>query len=556
MNNFYSLLIAFTFFTLFHKRSFSQEEQPLRIEIEAKASSGQYNIVPVGKEGLILFYESDEREKGNKSWYFTKYNENFKEVWNKKFPVNSSLDFIRYYYNNSELLYVLLAEVVRSSAKSPGIEIARNYQVISINIVNGSVSSVAGDIPVKFTPTDFKVTDENVFFSGFTRPTNMQVCMRTMFIYATCCIPIFLGGLEFKYQPVLFHINLKNQKKEMMALNYPGSAGIVSLGINDKTENIAATIKHRPAKKEFNLYLKEFSSDGKTLSNFKIEPGGTNELLTGKILNLGKDEKLIIGTYSSSAEKQPFGVRMQMAMYGTTSELRSEGFYISRFNGSRQEYIQYHPFSKFENLFSGKQKEQIKKAEKQGKEINVNYFNLLIHDIIVDEDQYIMIAEAYHPEYHTEYRYVYTTNGMQMQAVRVFDGYRYDYAIVAGFDESGKMLWDNIFEIADILSFNLKERIKVIGNPDMLTLVYSQGGSIKSKVISGGKVVEEKEKTKIETTYSDDKVKANYNSDLDYWYDNYFIAYGYQKIKADKEGKEKGEKRKRNVFYFNKISYE
>lgn len=548
MKNFYSTAVAMLCaMLLLHENAFSQKEQPLRVEIEAKASADQYNIVPVGQEGLILFFESDEREKGNKSWYFTKYNENFKEVWDKKFPVSSGLDFIRYYYDNSELLYVLLAEKLKTNPKSPMVEIARNYQVLSLNIINGSISSVPGEIPAKFTPTDFKVTDDHVFFGGFTRPTNMQVCMRSLFLYATCCIPIFFGGLEFKYQPMLFHLNLKNQKKEMIALNYPGSAGLVSLAINEKTENLAATIKHRPSKKEFNLYIKEFSPDGKALANFKIEPKGPNELLSGKILNIGKEEKVIIGTFSSSAKKQSFGVKMQMAMYGTTSELQSEGLYISKFIGSRQEYIQYYPFAKFNNLLSDKKKKE---------EVSVIYYNLLVHDIIADDDQYIMVAEAYHPEYHTEYRYVYTTNGMQMQAVRVFDGYRYDYAIVAGFDKDGKMLWDNIFEIADILSFNLKERVKVLGTPDMLSLVYSQGGSIKSKIISGGKVIEEKEKTKIETNYTDDKVKANYNSDLDYWYKNYFIAYGYQKIKTDKEAKQKGEKRKRNVFYFNKISYE
>lgn len=557
MKNFYCPAVALMcFMLLFDKISFSQKEQPLRVEIEAKASANQYNIVPVGQEGLILFFESDEREKGNKSWYFTKYNENFKEVWDKKFPVSANLDFIRYYYDNSELLYVLLAQKVSSGEKSTTLEIIKSYQVLSINIINGSIVSVTGEIPAKFSPTDFKVIDENVFFGGFTRPTSMQVCMRSMFLYATCCIPIFLGGLEFKYQPVMFHLNLKNQKKEMIALNYPGSAGMVSLCINKKTENLSATIKHRPTKKEFNLYMKEFSPEGKALANFKIEPKGTNELLSGKIHPIGKEEKIIIGTFSSSAKKQSFAMKMQMAMYGTTSELQSEGLYISKFLGSRQEYIQYYPFAKFKNLLGDKKKEKIKKAEEKGKEVSINYYNLLVHDIMAEDDQYIMVAEAYHPEYHTEHRYVYTTNGMQMQAVRVFDGYRYDYAIVAGFDKDGKMLWDNIFEISDILTFNLKERVKVLGNPDMLTLVYSQGGSIKSNVISGGKIVEEKEKTKIETNYSDDKVKANYYSDLDYWYNNYFIAYGYQKIKTDKEAKQKGEKRKRNVFYFNKISYE
>jgi hypothetical protein len=39
---------------------------------------------------------------------------------------------------------------------------------------------------------------------------------------------------------------------------------------------------------------------------------------------------------------------------------------------------------------------------------------------------------------------------------------------------------------------------------------------------------------------------------IEYWYGNYFIAYGYQSL----EGKdEKGKKQKRTVFYLNKVSY-
>jgi regulation of enolase protein 1 (concanavalin A-like superfamily) len=46
-----------------------------------------------------------------------------------------------------------------------------------------------------------------------------------------------------------------------------------------------------------------------------------------------------------------------------------------------------------------------------------------------------------------------------------------------------------------------------------------------------------------------DKVKLTTSDNIDFWYNNYFIASGYQKISNDQEGG------KRNVFYLNKVSF-
>ena len=49
-----------------------------------------------------------------------------------------------------------------------------------------------------------------------------------------------------------------------------------------------------------------------------------------------------------------------------------------------------------------------------------------------------------------------------------------------------------------------------------------------------------------------DKIKWNSNSSIEYWYDDYFLAFGIVKIKNKEK---KGDERKRTVFYVNKIAY-
>jgi len=167
-------------------------------------------------------------------------------------------------------------------------------------------------------------------------------------------------------------------------------------------------------------------------------------------------------------------------------------------------------------------------------------------------DEFVMVAEAYYPEYETHCETVFNPNGSTYQrCYTVFVGYRFTHAIIAGFDESGELIWDNSFEIMDILTYDLKPKVKFLLEDNEILLVYSFNGEIKTKVVSGKAVVEGKTGVKIDTGDSNDKVKENYGSGIEYWYDNYFIAYGYQRIKGDKNSG----KSKRKVFYFNKIEY-
>ena len=134
----------------------------------------------------------------------------------------------------------------------------------------------------------------------------------------------------------------------------------------------------------------------------------------------------------------------------------------------------------------GKQQERmeskIQKRKKQGKDLRLQY-RLLVHDIIQRNGQYIMIAEAYYPEYRNNNNYYGSPmmGGFGMgggfgigfgspwgyspysnyRSYPVFDGYVYPHAVIAGFDMQGNLLWDNSFEINDVKTFVLKEKVKV-----------------------------------------------------------------------------------------------
>src|SRR5688572_18206957 len=113
-----------------------------------------------------------------------------------------------------------------------------------------------------------------------------------------------------------------------------------------------------------------------------------------------------------------------------------------------------------------KQQEKIeKKKEKKeasGEELNLSFY-VTVHDITVKDGEYFFLGEFYYPTYRTE---SYTTMGANGTMVthyrRVFDGYQYSHASVAGFDMSGKLLWSNTFEMwLNYKPFKVKQFIRM-----------------------------------------------------------------------------------------------
>lgn len=529
-------------------------QQPLRVEIEAKSTSDEYYVVPVGPEGVILFSETDESAgKGRKLYMFTKYDTEFKEEWTKQFPVRRELSFTGFDVSGKNV-YVLLSE-----SKPKG-----DFQIIQVNFDNGEISSASGVTPLKTAVTDFKVVGKDAYLGGTTMPTFMQTCGKSLFLYATCMIPVCFGAGEIKQKPVLIHTDLATGRSSPFVYRHKGSSQVSDINKDEKSGTSSVVVINRPKKDVFTLAVQEFADDGRLENTITINPRGKNELLNGRVTTLNNNDKLLIGTYSQPAKKKTLGEKIARAMAKTTSPTFSNGLYISKISkDGDQEFIQYYPFSSFEKFWdflrprtAERAKKRAKRREQEGRSSEMNY-NLLVHDIIEKNDQYIMVAEAYYPEYHYETRTTYVNGQPQTTWVKVFDGFRYTHAIIAGFNKDGDMLWDNSFEIWDILSFQLKERVKVLTDGEDIVLAYSNGGAIKSKVIRGREVLDGKSSTPIETNYSDDKVRMNYNSDMAFWYDNYFITWGYQKIKnTSKEVRKETGKRRRTVFYFNKIAFQ
>lgn len=521
-------------------------QKPIRVEVEAKSGSDIYRILPFGENGVMLFYQSNERRKDdNERWFFNFYDTDFKKLWEKELMVRKTWNF-RNFDSDNENLFLFFTK--------PYLKETTPILITTVNIKDGNHQMQSKEIPAKAVLQEFYIAKKNAYIGGHTIQPKITHIAQSCFSFTL--VPFFTGASLVREKPVIFSWNLENNQSLLTETSFKRDAFVEDIQSSTKEGTANYVVKSQPPRKKQNkLVIYNVDANGNKEKSFVIKSQDKNRRLnTGKLYPLDEDAYITIGTYYAEPRSKIFYSKKQTEKYST-------GIYFTKTKNGQQELIRYYNFTKFDKLiysFNKKRtKRLIKKAErkeKKGKEISFNY-QLLFHDIIKRDGQYLLIAEAYYPQYRTVYYTYYDFYGRPITTTRtIFEGYRYTDAIVAAIDINGELLWDNSFMIKNILTHNLKERVKVLFDGEDIILLYSSGGKIASKVIRNDEVVEGLDYTEIETSFRSDKVLEDYRSDIVYWYDNYFISYGYQKIKNRLQRPTK--KRKRTVFYFNKVAFQ
>jgi len=83
-----------------------------------------------------------------------------------------------------------------------------------------------------------------------------------------------------------------------------------------------------------------------------------------------------------------------------------------------------------------------------------------------------------------------------------------------------------------------------------LAFFYSSQNRLYYKISGGPNSDNTLQNISLESTYKGDKVTEDLGSKMIHWYNNYFICYGYQKIKNNRVSGGK-----RTIFYFNKLAF-
>lgn len=492
-------------------------DRPVRVEIPARSTDETYHIIPVNSTGALLYFRSVETVNDTLTkWYFSLYDQDLGTVWVKSIPVRTGLEVKDYFLENEQLALFFLA-----GEKTKGITAAE--MIVTLDCKSGKFTGSRHSISNTILPVKF-VTSRGTAYLGYNiknEPAHLQV------------------------------ISLEKGTFNDYPLSAQGSVSTLNGFILDTTNSgVYATVRKPEPKNYAACFLLKLNSSGSVLSESEISTASPLwELRSPQLILENPDDLLVIATYAVSGRS---GKNAQVT--------GSSGFFTCRFRGGIQTDIHFLNFldlKNFRNIVGEKDMEAIKKkALKKNRPVNdyVSEVNLLVHPLIVTPDQVIFMGESYTPEYHPENFTEFDFYGRPyINTYNVFDGYRYTSAIVAGFDKSGNLKWDNTMEIRNLISTELLPRVNLFrARTDSMVLCYSSEARIASKIIHENEVVEKLDFSAMDQMYPEDKMLSDAKNYMVPWYGPFFLCYGYQEIKNINSS----ENKKRLVYYFTKVKFD
>lgn len=503
-------------FLIFTTVLMGQNDPLLRVELDTRSDEAGYRVIPCGENGVVLFYRTTVKQEDYNFWIFILYNKFMFESWKKDVPL---FDDMTYTYGHKLIgddLYLIFYNPDKKKSDN------YNFQILKISTTDGRYELFSGLLPVKAKVASFEVYGKNALI-GMNLENNH-------------------AGLY------VFNLDTKEIKTQT---EYPDDkTRIEDIYIDTSGNRMLALFNIFSSRSDFYFRMNSYDTSGNLSGSVRIDAEPGKKLNTGRLVTLNNGRTFIFGSYDlikgESVDAQNYFNK------------QASGFFVTSLGDNLTTQTRYENFLDLENMTGYlKSREYLqarKKAEKSdGKESVSLGFDLLIHDIIEHDSTLYFIGEGYYESYHSVTTTSYDFYGRPVPvSYDVFDGYRYFNAFVSGYDYNGNKLWDNGMEIFNILSFDLKKRISIFFEDGMTVLAYNHDGKISSKIINGSKTVEGVNYYPIETTYVNDKVISDTKSDMDYWYDNYFIAYGFETIKNNSLGSDS----KRMVFYLNKVGFE
>ncbi len=484
--------------------------QPKRVELGLEPNESAFTIISAEKDGLILVRETDEfDDQGRIIWDFIKYDTALHQDWRMTHSVKTNHQFTGYDYYDGHMYFLY----------SKGQYSTQGYYILKVNLATQQVTThdIKRIIPIELT--DFQINGGTALFIG-----------------------------EVNYKPAILHYTFATDRGKVLPGIYTNLGELIEAKVDDDTRLLTVIMNERSFRRTVTFSLKTFDEAGNLIKKRRLNPGLDYSLLSGKSTTFSDNMQLVAGTYTQ-----------RRSIY-------SRGLFIARLDDDGQKDIHYFNYADLKNFFKymrKKREERIKtrinKKKEKGKDVKFNY-RVLVHEILERDGQYILIGEAYYPRYTAPYPYFAGLNADQTarRAARGlytnFDGYRYTHAVLLAFDKQGNLLWDNSFEINDVVSYNLEQFVSVSVEENRIVLLYNYENVLRSKIIQGGEVIDGKVSEDIRLRYENDEVRKNEAafSGLQYWYNDYFYAFGVQKIRnmADENVN-----LTREVFFINKVTY-
>ncbi len=473
-------------------------------EIELDGMAENKNILSLKNQGLVIFYTSNNSDNTTKTWNFIKLDTNITQLWQTKINASTGFQYSNYCQIDQKLYLLFLKSYA--------------FEIITIDLISGENTILNGITSHKqVLVEDFKIIGDLAIWGGCIPPTDGKVALKTgmaMLFFPLLFVPNFIPDKS----AFAMSVSLSNGRKKDYSFNFKGFSSVTDIMSDAKTNDGFLFVKNSNGS-QTNLFVQDISESGARSKSIKLSPVSAKySLINGKLGYINNSKKVIIGTYKTSKNNG------------------AQGFYFTVIENGKQDFIQYHSFSKLSNFFNYLgEKEQKRMTEKiaskkeSGKDVSLNY-NIILHDILAENGTFKIVGEAYYPHYRTDFRTIWINGRPVQQMFDVFDGWRYSHAIIASFDANGSLLWNDWLPIFNNSSYSLEEKVLAFESNTFVHLLFNNNGSIVSKTIDPNHPTQ--------TIKYDNADSENENFELDtqykiiHWYNNNLLMAQFSGTKS------------------------
>ena len=496
----------------------------VRLEIPSAMVPGSYGIAPLSGEGLMIFYQGRGlTEQKKRKWYFGLFDARLRQKWLKEVPLTNKLQLVGHRLHKDKLFFLFknLDKIKRGQGF---------YEILIYDLKRQVFSEINGKLPSRARVVDYKLSGQ-------------WLCMALK-------RPEFISDLLF--------VNTKSGAIKVAHLNAGGQTDLAGLFVDRRKGHFIVVVNQLNNDSVFHHKIISFSQDARLLGKFDV---------------INKDHLRYLKTFvlaeADGMSMKFFGVYNQVELgkrksqsYDNSTQPQSAGFFYLNVENGVQTALRFYDFMQFKNITGTYANSQIQYHRKRKKLRNllsdtsvnaVSLLNLGKLRLYSYQGQYVLAAEAYKPYYKTETRVDYDFYGNPYPSTyQVFAGYNYYDLILAGFDAEGGKVWDNDFPMKGLLSFKNEQKSSVYIDTAQINLAYVNNGQIFSRDINGPVDLDKLEKVSIASRFKRDKSVESTESHILHWYKQYFLVYGYQKMR----NRSLNDKSIRTIFYVNKLAFE
>ncbi|MFW6019150.1 MAG: hypothetical protein ACOCPM_01090 [Bacteroidales bacterium] len=490
----------------------AQSNQPMRVEFSSLGRQDDFHLMLAEDKGFVIIRDDGKSSDDEIIIKLFCYSEDMEKKWNSTITVYKDYSFSKKYYRNG-FGYLLFSD---SNNKGS------NFKVFRIDIATGKVTSREFSVEDKILAVDF------ISVNG-----HSYVLAREGKGLTNLITNVFSKSDKNSGMLRFFHYNWQEEKLNNLTDSVQGPMQPRQIEVFDQGKTVDLYAVKSSDKYTDEIWRYSFSFNG-TLGEKYQYSRIKGKTVVNIAINEYENRRFLAATMSS--------MRNRYDHY----EDYADGIFVSIFSKGKEENSKYYKLSNINAFYSHTNSDMFQffpgKNKVQG---SVGYPILLHQEAITDPKQNVILAEAYYPEYRTEW--YYDAYGVA-HTRKVFEGYRFTHALAVSFSNDCDIAWDAAIKMPEIHSYDRHQKAGLITDEKTTGIVYNFDNEISYQLVSEDKKLNGRKTATLPLMSKNDNLKNSNYERIQYWYGDYMLASGYQKINNNQKGN-------RQVFYVYKIAF-